>query len=327
MTQRRLHEHHTPRFELESGEVLTNLVQSYHLDGRLNSRRDNLVLVFHALTGSADAVGDWWRTLARPGGVLSTESHAVLCVNLLGSCYGTRWDRASGSLPPAITPRDMANAIRRVVDRLEVSGVALAVGASLGGMVALEWALCFPGLTRRTVSIAAPAAHTASAIAWNGIQREAIALGGERGLALARQVAMMTYRTGIELEERFARNRQDTSYEVERYLRHHGQKLVGRFDVDSYVSLLNTMDSHDVGRGRGGIASALRGAGEALVGVGIPGDILYPVETVAHWTSLANAEYREIHSIHGHDAFLLEEEQVNSILNGTLAQASVPTCT
>jgi homoserine O-acetyltransferase/O-succinyltransferase len=317
----------TPSFRLESGELLTDLVQRFHLDGELNAERDNVILVFHALTGSADAVGEWWTPVAGPGGALGggADGHAVLAVNLLGSCYGTRW-RDTGGRRPRITTRDMAAAVRLVTEALEIRSMALAVGGSLGGMVALEWAISFPELTRRTVVIAAPAAHTAAAIGWNAVQRAAIGLGGpERGLALARQIGMMTYRTGGELEQRFGRSRAGESYQVERYLRHHGQKLVARFEVASYLTLLDAMDSHDVGRGRGGVDAALRGRGERLAGVAIPGDLLYPEDDVRRWTEAAGASCREIHSIHGHDAFLIETEQVNSILAGELARVSPAT--
>ncbi|MBA2669432.1 MAG: alpha/beta fold hydrolase [Gemmatimonadetes bacterium] len=322
MSMRQASGHTTNSFELESGEVLTDLVQCYHLDGDLSADRDNLVVVFHALTGGPDAVGDWWRSLAQPGGALDTRRNAVLCVNLLGSCYGTRWRQQPRAIRPRITPRDMARAVRLVVESLNVSTVSLAVGGSLGGMVALEWALISGELTRHTVSIAAPAAHTASAIAWNGIQRQAIGVGGAKGLALARQVAMMTYRTGAELEERFGRARAGGGFQVERYLRHHGQKLVSRFDAGSYLTLLDAMDAHDVGRGRGGIDAALRHAGSRLTGVAIPGDLLYPSGNVRRWTDAAGAHYAEIRSIHGHDAFLIEFEQVDSIISAALARAT-----
>jgi homoserine O-acetyltransferase/O-succinyltransferase len=320
MSRRRLLTHATGDFELESGAVLRGLVQGYHLDGQINDRADNLVVVFHALTGSADAVGDWWRPLAGPDRALDTERYAVLCVNLLGSCYGTAWSGTVPSRPPRITTRDMARAVHCVVRSLGARSVALAVGGSLGGMVALEWAATFPGLTRHTLSIASPAAHTAPAIAWNAIQRAALKLGGPaRGLALARQVAMMTYRTGPELESRFGRRGSEAGFEVERYLRHQGEKLVKRFDPAAYLLLLDAMDAHDVGRGRGGVAAALSAVRGGLTGVGIPGDLLYPEEDVLAWVRRAGAEYRQIHSVHGHDAFLLEPDQVGGIVREALA--------
>jgi homoserine O-acetyltransferase len=321
VSERRLREQHLPRFELESGEVLTDVVQAYHLDGELGAGRDDLVIVFHALTGSADAAGDWWSGVIGPGRAIDPDRHAVLCANLLGSCYGTRF---RGPARPTITPRDQVRLVHALVEELGIISVALATGGSLGGMVALEWAASFPDLTRCTVVFAAPAAHTAAAIGWNHIQRRAVLEGGENGLALARMVAMMTYRTPREFELRFGRDRQAAGYAVESYLSYQGEKLVRRFEVESYLSLMGSMDAHDVGRGRGGVAAALRRVEGRLVGVGIPGDLLYPVEDVKRWVDAAGGDYRRIDSIHGHDAFLIELDQVEAILAEALGESPAP---
>ena len=309
------------RFELESGVVLRDVRQAYYLDGELNARRDNLVLVFHALTGSADAAGDWWREVVGPGRAVDTRRHAVLCANLLGSCYGSTgpWDPAHRPFP-LVTTRDMARLAAGLVDSLRVPSVALAVGGSLGGMVALELAATRPALARAVLVLAAPAAHTASAVAWSHVQRRVIAAGGEDGLAVARMVAMMTYRTADELEARFGRRQQaDGRFDVERYLDHQGEKLRARFDVHSYLALLAAMDAHDVGRGRGGPGAALRRYGGRLVGVGTPGDLLYSDGDVRRWVDAAGASYRELRSTTGHDAFLTEHAQVSAIVRSLLA--------
>ncbi|MEP6689837.1 MAG: homoserine O-acetyltransferase [Gemmatimonadaceae bacterium] len=316
--------HRVPRFVLESGAILTDVEQAYQLDGELGAARDNVVLVFHALTGSADAVGDWWSGVAGPGKAIDTRRYAVLCANLLGSCYGTTGPRpGSGDAFPAITPRDMARLTALLVDSLGIASIALVTGGSLGGMVALEYALAEPGRARSLVALAAPAAHTAWAIAWNVIQRRALELGGDDGLALARMVGMMTYRTEQEFGARFGRRaRDDGAYEAGAYLAHHGDALVRRFDAASYRVLTDAMDAHDIGRGRGGVDRALRAVRAAVagpvVGVGVPGDNLYGADEVRRWTLGAGASYRELRSIHGHDAFLLEREQVGRILADTL---------
>ena len=187
-------------------------------------------------------------------------------------------------------------------------------------MVALEWAATFPERTSRAVVFAAPAAHTAWAIGWNHVQRRALEAGGpEAGLAIARMVGMLTYRTPGELESRFGRQGGEAeSFAVQSYLSRHGTKLVARFDAGSYRTLLDAMDAHDVGRGRGGIAAALAAAGLRVTGVGIPGDGLYPEEIVKGWTGEAGAAYAELRSPHGHDAFLLESGPVGTILAGLL---------
>lgn len=311
--------HRTTRLPLDSGEVLEEVKQAYTLQGELNADRDNLVLLFHSLTSGPDP-GQWWPQLVGPGRSIDTERFAVLCPNLLGSCYGT-------SRPgTAVTPRDMARLVRRLVAEIGVERVALATGGSLGGMVTLEWAATFPELTRTAVVFAAPAAHTAQAIGFNHLQRAAVELGGEAGLALARMAAMLTYRTAGELDQRFGRERRaDGRFQVQSYLDHHGTKLVERFDAEAYRTLLDAMDAHDVGRGRGGIASALRSFQGDLVGVGITGDLLYDPETVQGWTEAVGARYAELRSVHGHDAFLLETAHVSALLGDVLEHThSIP---
>jgi homoserine O-acetyltransferase/O-succinyltransferase len=313
------------RFELESGEVLRSVEQAYFLDGTLNEARDNLVVVFHALTGSADAVGDWWHDVVGLDRAIDTNRYAVLCTNLLGSCYGTTGPSDPARRPfPEVTTRDMARLIGQLVETLHVPSVALVIGGSLGGMVAMEFAATYPALARNVVVLAAPAEHPASAIAWSHIQRRAIAAAGDEGLEIARMIAMMTYRTAGELADRFGRDEsEDGGFAVESYLSRQGEKLRARFDVYTYLTLLAAMDSHDVGRGRGGVASALRLVKGRIIGVGIPSDLLYDPELdVRRWTEAAGAEYREIESPKGHDGFLLETEQVSSLLCEVLSEQS-----
>lgn len=308
------------RFELESGEVLRQVEQAYFLDGTPNDARDNLVVVFHALTGSADAMGDWWRDVVGPDLAIDTNRYAVLCTNLLGSCYGTTGPSDPARRPfPEVTTRDMARLVGQLVESLHVPSIALAIGGSLGGMVAMEFAATYPALVRNVVVLAAPAEHPASAIAWSHIQRRAIAAAGDEGLEIARMIAMMTYRTAGELADRFGREEHEAGgFAVERYLSRQGEKLRARFDVHTYLTLLDAMDRHDVGRGRGGVASALRPVKGTIIGVGIPGDLLYDPLDVRRWTEAAGAEYREIESPKGHDGFLLEGEQVSSLLREVL---------
>ncbi len=314
-----------PAFTFESGEVRHDLRQSYHLDGTLNTARDNLVLVFHALTGTPDAAGDWWRRIIGPGGALDTRQYAVLAPNLLGSCYGTSGpsDDPQGRFP-AVTPRDQARFAAHLVRALGVNEVALVTGGSLGGMVALEWTATFDGRTRATVVLAAPAAHTAHAIAWNAVQRAVLDVAGREGPVVARQIAMISFRSEREFETRFGRAvGPDGRFEVERYLRHQGEKLEARFDVATYRTLLDAMDAHDLGRGRGGLTSALRALSGHVVAVGIPGDQLYSADVVRQWAERAGAVYRELRSAFGHDAFLLEHEQVGDILREALRASSL----
>ncbi|MEX1183225.1 MAG: alpha/beta fold hydrolase [Gemmatimonadota bacterium] len=318
MDTARLRRHGVARFELESGHVLENIEQAYTLTGELNAARDNLVVVFHSLTGDADPLR-WWSDVVGPGKAIDTERHAVLCANLLGSCYGT-------TCPPAgvaVTPRDMARLIRLLVAELRVESVALVTGGSLGGMVALEWAATFPRLTRAAVVLASPSAHTAQAIGFNHLQRRAIEIAGEEGLALARMAATMTYRTALEFDTRFGREqREDGRFQMQSYLDHHGTTFIRRFNAAAYLTLIDAMDAHDVGRGRDGVGPALRAFEGELIGVGVTGDLLYAPEDVRAWAEAGRGTYVEISSIRGHDGFLLEADQVGAVIADALERTA-----
>lgn len=308
---------------LESGARVETVHVHYRLEGALSPTRDNLVLVVHALTGTAHA-SDWWKGVIEPGGAIDPTRHAILCANLLGGCNGTTGptnDRPDAL--PKFTTRDQAALLARLLDALGVHQPLLVTGGSLGGMVALEFATSFPERVRGAVVLAAPAAQTAQGIVWGAIMQRAVTVGGvEEGLALARMVGMLSYRTPEGLERRFGRARNaNGEFLVSEWLSSHGEKLVQRFDATSYVSLLTAMDAHDVGRGRGGIAAALAPLGDRLTGVGIPGELLYPAESVREWTSAAGAEYVDLPSIHGHDAFLLETTRVSAVIRDALVRA------
>jgi len=258
----------------------------------------------------------------------------VLCANLLGGRYGTTGplspDPATGHVYgptfPFVSTRDQAVAIWRLADALGIDRLGLVTGGSLGGMVALEVALERPAAVGHLVPMAAPAATGPMAIAWNTIQATLIDRLGIDGLALARQLAMTTYRSEQDFEERFGRSQQeDGRFAVVSYLDHQGRKLVDRFDTDTYRILAGAMDRHDIGRDRGGIGSALgllAAAGVSLTAVGIEDDILYGPRQVRALADAAvaagvQARYTEIRSTKGHDAFLVEWDQLWDIIRGT----------
>ena len=311
---------------LDGGERLESLDVRYRLEGALSPARDNVVLVIHALTGTVRAT-EWWRGVVEVNGAIDPTRHAVLTANLLGGCDGTTGpsNHAPDALPP-ITTRDQARVLARLLDALGVSAPLLVCGGSLGGQVTLEFAATFPERVRSAVVLAAPAAQTAQGLAWNTIMRRAVALGGaSEGLALARMIGMLSYRTPEALERRFGRARASNGgYLVNDWLDAHGEKLVARFDATSYGALIDAMDTHDVGRDRGGIAAALSPVADRVTGVGIPGDLLYPAESVRAWTQSVSARYVELQSVHGHDAFLLEATQVSKILRDAIAQTPAP---
>jgi homoserine O-acetyltransferase len=318
------------RFVLESGAILPDLVVAYRHDG-VPIGEGRQILVVHALTGSADAAGDWWAPLIGPGQVLDTDKYGVICMNLLGGRYGTSGPvsrnpvtgKPYGRAFPRVTVRDQARAQWRLLDALGIGKLALAVGGSVGGMVALEVALERPGEISRVVPIAAPARIGQLALGWDSIQLEILDKLGLEGLDLARQLAMTTYRGEVDFEQRFAgRVEPDGTPSIVSYLRHQGRKLLERFDEDTYRTLVWAMDSHDIGRGRGGGVAALQrlaAYGTRLTGVGIESDILFGTNQVremveAASTSGMDAVYREIHSIKGHDAFLVEWDQMATLL-------------
>jgi len=319
---------------LESGASLPVTV-AYRHDGPGPGAPQALVV--HALTGSADAAGDWWEPVIGPGRALDTDRVGVLCANLLGGRYGTTGPtsadpatgRPYGGAFPQPTTRDQAAAIWALADRLGIGRFALVAGGSLGGMVAQEVALGRPDRVGHLAVLGAPAATGAMAVAWNHIQLELLDALGERGLALARQLAMTTYRSEADFDGRFGRRAEaDGRFSVASYLDYQGRKLLDRFDPDTYRVLVRAMDSHDVGRGRGGVAPALRALGAAgvgLTGIGIEGDILYGPDQVRALVAEASragvaAAYREIASSKGHDAFLIEWEQLTAILREALAE-------
>ena len=325
-------------FVLQSSEVLPNLRMAYRHDGP-GPEAAPQVLVIHALTGSADAAGDWWQPLIGPGRAFDTTRVGVLCANLIGGCYGTTGPtstdpttgRPHGGAFPAVTTRDQARAQWALLDALGIDRLALVTGGSLGGMVALEVATERPAATAAVVPIAAPLAVSGLALAWNAIQLELVDRYGEEGLDLARRLAMTTYRSEADFDGRFGRAREDDGrFSVASYLAHQGKKLVARFDPATYRVLVKTMDHHDLGAGRGGERSALAllaGAGVRVTAVGIEGDILYgPRQMLALVAACeragVSARYREITTAKGHDAFLVEWEQLGRILGDALADVA-----
>jgi homoserine O-acetyltransferase len=321
------------------GRTVRGLRLRYRVFGDIEAATENgWILVFHALTGSAD-VSAWWGPLIGPGKPLDTTRHAIVAANLLGSCYGssgpTEWRAETGEAFPELSPADLARSHIPLLHHLGVRRLALATGGSLGGMVALEWGRLSSVPTDELVVFAAPGAASPQAIAWNAVQRMAIEAdpawsagnyapdhGPVNGLAAARALAMITYRSGAEFQARFGRqsSRSKGVFDVEHYLRRQGEKLVARFDAASYVALMRTMDLHDLGDF--GLAAGETAARVGRVtGVGIDSDILYLPGEVREWVAAyqaggVKAEYREIASLYGHDAFLIEWDQVERILRG-----------
>eukprot|EP00164_Ancoracysta_twista_P006028 GFYU01008314.1.p1 GENE.GFYU01008314.1~~GFYU01008314.1.p1 ORF type:complete len:379 (-),score=52.78 GFYU01008314.1:329-1465(-) len=325
-------------FEFECGEVLPKVVVNYQTWGKLNSKKDNTMVICHALTGNAQA-HNWWKDMFGTRKVFDEEKYYIICMNLLGSCYGSsgpksidpRTDEPYGPTFPFVSTKDNARIQRMVIESLGIKEVAVVVGGSLGGMVALEWSY-FTDMVRSSVIIACGGRHSAWQIGVNEIQRQAIALDPKfkdgwydpsdpptKGLGLARQHAMMSYRTHYGYETKFARTYQpDVSpptFSVVNYLHYQGKTFNTRFDTNTYISMTHTLDSHDVSRGREemGYPHALKGIEIPVLVVGISSDVLYPVaEQKDLHKYIPNSDLCIIQSPHGHDGFLLEHEKLNA---------------
>lgn len=321
--------------QVEVGECIPEARVAYRTWGRLSAAGDNAVLVCHALTGSAD-VDRWWPALLGSGRALDPDDDFIISSNVLGSCYGTtgpcsprpdgsRW----GPDFPDISVRDMVALQARLLDGLGVRRLRLVIGGSLGGMQALEWAAAFADRIDALAVVAAPAKHSPWCIGLGEAQRAAIRADAAwcdgryscdeppvRGLAAARMIAMCSYRSPEGLERRFGRRRASGHcFDIEGWLRYHGRGICERFDANSYITLTQAMDRHDLGRGRGGVDASLAGfEGPSLV-VTIDSDALYPpAEQIEIAEALRRSELFWLHSPHGHDAFLIEGERLSGRL-------------
>lgn len=343
----------TPEFPLilESGQTLTDVTLCYEVFGRLNPEGDNAILVCHALTGDSHVAGryrpddpkpGWWDDAVGPGKALDTDRYCVICSNVLGGCQGStgpssvnpETGRPYGLDFPIVTVRDMVRAQARLLDLLGVRRLLAVVGGSLGAMQALEWAATYPDRMRGIIPIGGAGRFHPQGIAFNEVQRQAILndpdfRGGQyygtpgpvRGLATARMLGMITYRSDESMWAQFGRDMRSgadplqqgfaVAYQVESYLHHQGQKLVERFDANSYLYLTRAMDLMDLGRGRGSYEEAHRRIRARVLAVGIRSDLLFPTylqrETVALVQAAGGrAEYLEMDSPWGHDAFLVD---------------------
>ncbi|MFJ4044877.1 homoserine O-acetyltransferase [Microbacterium sp. NPDC089987] len=350
-------------FRTENGQLLPATRLAWESWGELNEARDNAVLILHALTGDSHVRGPagaghptvgWWEDIVGPGSAIDTDRWFVIAPNMLGGCQGSTGPasiapdgREWASRFPYLTIRDQVAAQIGLADALGVERWAAVVGGSMGGMHALEWAVMQPERVERLAVLSSPPVTTADQLALNFVQLETVRMdprfaGGEyydaalgegphRGLALARRMALLNYRSPIELNQRFQRSWQsDVSplgrggrFAVESYLDFHGNKFTRRFDANSYLTVVEAMNSHDIGRDRGGVEQALHTVTARTLVLGIDTDRLFPIDgqqrIARSIPNLIDDEAVVLTSDFGHDGFLIETDPVGAHLERLLA--------
>jgi homoserine O-acetyltransferase len=345
---------------LEAGGRLEHVTVAYETWGALSPARDNAVLVLHALTGDSHAAGaagsghrhpGWWDGTIGAGAPIDTDRCFVVCPNVLGGCQGTTGPasdagdgRPYGSRFPRITIRDQVVVEAALADHLGIERWLGVIGGSMGGMRVLEWAVGFPERVARAVVVAVGAQATAEQIALCNVQIRAIEAdpkwrGGDYydavpgdgphvGMSIARGIGQISYRSELELDARFGRDHQGDErpleggrYAIESYLDYHGEKLARRFDANTYRVLSEAMNHHDVGRGRGGVPTALARVTAEVTMAGITSDRLYPLRLQHELAELIPAarDVTVIDSIVGHDGFLVEADAVGKLIRQALA--------
>ena len=349
--------------DFEAGGHLPHVRMAYETWGQLNADRSNAVLILHALTGDSHVSGSaggshrtdgWWGDVVGPGLAVDTNDWFVVAPNVLGGCQGTTGPASLApdgyewaSRFPYTTIRDQVTAQAMLSDALGIDRWAAVIGGSMGGMHVMEWGIMYPDRVARLAIIAAPAATSADEIALNTVQIEAIRLdpnfraghyyeasagdGPHHGLALARRISFQNFRTPQELNERFDRSSQSEisplgqggRFAVASYLDFHGNKFTRRFDANSYITLVEAMNSHDVGRARGDIEAVLASITAPTLVLGIDSDRFFPYigqERIARAVpgNIDGDDVVTLHSEFGHDAFLIESAFVGGHLRRLL---------
>lgn len=321
-------------FQLEGGGVLQGFQLQYTTLGKMNENQDNVIWVCHALTGNS-LVTEWWDGLVGEGKLYNPKDHFIICANVLGSCYGSTGPHEINPLTkklyyldfPDVTIRDMVRALEILRLHLNIHHIYTLLGGSLGGQQAMEWAIMQPDLARNLILMATNAQHSPWGIAFNETQRMAIKAdptwrneskdAGNEGLKAARAIGMLSYRN----YEAYWNTQLDSDiekldhYKASSYQLYQGQKLVERFNTHAYLCLSKAMDSHHVGRGRGGVKNALKQIKTKTLVVGISSDFLFPVvEQKFLAEHIPHPKYEEIDSFYGHDGFLVEFKAIAEVI-------------
>jgi homoserine O-acetyltransferase len=318
---------------LESGKILEEFSLAYTTYGNLNSDGSNVIWVIHALTGDSNAA-DWWSGIVGEKAIYNFSNYFIICANLIGSCYGSTNPLSENPKTglsyfydfPLITTRDLAASLEMLRKHLKIDSIHTIIGGSLGGQVALEWAYLLGDKLQHAVTVASTAKTSPWVIGFNEAQRMAIASdstwgkpqndAGSKGLEAARGMAMLSYRNPQDLN---AKQQESTEkldgFLAASYLRYQGSKLTKRFNAFSYWTLTKAMDSHDIGRGRGGVEMALKSIQAQVFAVGVNSDLLFLAEEGRFLSqAVPSGSYGEIVSTAGHDAFLIEFTQLTSLI-------------
>jgi homoserine O-acetyltransferase/O-succinyltransferase len=329
-------------FTLENGAILPEIAIAYHTYGTMNEKRDNVVWVFHALTGNTDAA-DWWDGLIGEDKILDPSRYFIVCANMLGSCYGATNANSINPLTgkrygkdfPLVSVRDVVNSHRLLKKHLNINKIYLGIGGSMGGQQVLEWSIMDEKLFENIVVMAAGAKMYPWAIALNETQRMALEAdstlysedenAGKKGMEAARAIGLISYRN-YETYNKVQRDDKDSleDFRVKSYQRYQGLKLSNRFTALSYLSVTKTMDSHNVGRNRGGIENALKNIKSNTLIIGIQSDMLFPMEEqIELATHIPNAQLEIIDSPYGHDGFLIEYPTITTLMTVFLEKIKV----
>ncbi len=321
-------------FVTEIGGTLPALEIAYDTWGKLNEKGDNVIWVCHALTANSN-VEEWWPGMVGKDMVFDTNRYFVVCANILGSCYGTTGPLSINPETgrpwlndfPVVTIRDIVRLHEILRENLGIKRIHTVIGSSIGGYQALEYSIMYPDVVQRLIFIASNAKQTPWAIAFNESQRLSIDAdgsffdndvnGGKKGMKAARSIALLSYRTAYAYNQTQAEENDEKtgSYRAASYQAYQGDKLVNRFNPWSYYRLTQLSDSHNVGRGRGGVVNALKQVKASTLCVGIKSDILYPVnEQKFVAENVPDGSYSEIDSFFGHDGFLIEAGQVSAVI-------------
>lgn len=330
--------HYPESFELESGQKLGELQIAYQTFGKLNANKDNVIWACHALTANSDVL-DWWEGLFGDKDLFNPEEHFIVCANVLGSHYGSTSPLSINPTTgqsyylafPELTVRDLVKAHQLLADHLEIDGIKVLIGGSLGGQQALEWSIIDPLKIENLIVIASNAQHSPWGIAFNESQRLAISTdrsfyaqqpnGGLKGLKTARSIALLSYRTydaynATQLE---SINDKTTGFRASSYQNYQGEKLCKRFNAYSYWYLTKIMDSHHVGRGRTSVPAALALIKANALIIGVENDVLFPLSEQKYLSEhIRDAEFQSINSAYGHDGFLIETDILTSLISNFL---------